>query len=115
MLDIFNKTLVTDQELEWEVVNPSIKRKIMTYSNDMMLVKVAFETGGIGDVHHHPHLQMSYVAEGVFEVQMGDEKRTLKAGDVFYAPTHVPHGVVCKEAGMLIDIFNPHREDFIKK
>lgn len=60
-MDIFNKTLITDEEVEWEIITPSIntpsiKRKIMTFSNDMMLVKAAFVTGGIGAVHHHPHL-----------------------------------------------------------
>jgi len=28
-------------------------------------------------------------------------------------PPHVVHGVVCLEAGMLIDSFNPARADFL--
>jgi len=39
----FNKTLVQDDELPWEIVNAKIKRKIMSYNEDLMLVKVAFE------------------------------------------------------------------------
>lgn len=50
---------------------------------------------------------------GIFEVEIGGEKRVLKAGDGFLAPSNVPHGVVCLESGVLIDVFTPMREDFI--
>lgn len=110
----FNKTLVSDDELPWEVVEPKIKRKIMSYSEDLMLVKVAFEKGGIGTTHKHPHLQISYVASGIFEITVGNENKTLKEGDVYFIPSDVLHGAVCIEDGLLIDVFNPMREDFVK-
>jgi quercetin dioxygenase-like cupin family protein len=28
-------------------------------------------------------------------------------------PSNVVHGCVCLEAGMLVDVFSPHREDFL--
>jgi quercetin dioxygenase-like cupin family protein len=37
----------------------------------------------------------------------------LRAGDSFYAPSNVWHGVVCEEAGKLVDAFSPMREDFV--
>ena len=109
----FNKTLVTDDELPWEVVDPKIKRKIMSYNEDIMLVKVAFEKGGIGTTHKHPHLQISYVASGAFEVTIGEESRLLQAGDVYFVPSNVLHGAVCHQEGVLIDVFSPLREDFL--
>lgn len=109
----FNKTLVTDDELPWEIVDPKIKRKIMSYNNDLMLVKVAFVQGGVGAVHKHPHLQISYVASGAFEVTIGGESKVLKEGDVYFVPSDVLHGAVCLEDGVLIDVFNPMRKDFV--
>ncbi|HEY1055309.1 MAG TPA: cupin domain-containing protein [Emticicia sp.] len=106
--------MVEDHELPWEVVNDKIKRKIMSYSKDLMLVKVAFEKGGIGATHKHPHLQISYIASGVFEITINDESKTLKEGDVYFVPSDVLHGAVCIEDGVLIDVFNPMREDFIQ-
>lgn len=108
-----NKTLIEDNEVEWEVIDESCKRKIMTYDDNLMLVKVSFEKGGVGALHHHPHLQLSYVAEGAFEVAIGDEKKVLKTGDVFFVPTEEIHGVTCLEKGLLIDVFNPARKDFL--
>jgi quercetin dioxygenase-like cupin family protein len=110
----FEKTLVQDDELPWEQIDPKIKRKIMSYSPALMLVKVAFENGGVGAMHQHPHLQMSYVASGAFEVTIGQESKILKGGDVYFVPSDELHGAVCLESGVLIDVFNPMREDFIQ-
>lgn len=112
--DLTNKTLIADKDIDWEDLGAGVKRKIMAYDENLMLVKVDFEKDAIGSVHNHPHLQLSYVAKGSFEVSIGDEKKILNEGDVFFAPTLVYHGVRCLEAGRLIDVFNPHREDFLK-
>lgn len=112
--DLTNKALIADQDIDWEELGAGVKRKIMAYNDDLMLVKVAFEKDAIGAIHNHPHLQMSYVAKGSFEVTMANVKKILRVGDVFFAPSNVFHGVICLEAGLLIDIFNPHREDFLK-
>ena len=45
---------------------------------------------------------------------IGGEVKTLKAGDSFYVAPHVLHGAVCIETGILIDVFSPIREDFMK-
>lgn len=113
MQSVFEKTLVEDNELPWEVVGDKIKRKIMSYSKDLMLVKVAFKKGGIGAVHKHPHLQISYIASGAFEITINGETKLLKEGDVYFVPSDILHGAVCVEDGVLVDVFNPMREDFI--
>lgn len=110
----FNKTLVEDDDLPWEIVDAKIKRKIMSYNEDLMLVKVAFLQGGIGQMHKHPHLQISYIAGGIFEITIDDKVKILKNGDVYFVPSNVLHGAICLEEGILIDVFNPMREDFVK-
>lgn len=87
----------------------------MTYSEQIMLVLVSFEKGAIGMLHKHYHVQISKVERGVFEVEIDSQKYLLKAGDVFYIPPNIMHGVVCLEAGELMDVFSPMREDFITK
>lgn len=112
-MNIFEKTLVTDSELAWEDLGGGLRRKIMSYDNDLMLVKVAFEKGGVGAIHSHPHKQMSYIAKGKFEVTIGENKKLLSEGDVYFAPSGLSHGVICLEEGLLVDVFNPMREDLI--
>ena len=111
--DLTNKTLIEDNDIDWDDLGAGVKRKVMPFDDNLMLVKVSFQKGSIGTIHNHPHLQLSYVAEGSFEVTMGDDQKILNEGDVFFAPSNIFHGVVCLETGLLIDIFNPHREDFL--
>lgn len=102
-----------DSDFSWEDLGDGVKRKIMSYTDELMLVKVAFETGSIGSLHSHFQTQMSYVESGAFEITLGDIKQVVKTGDTYYIPPDVVHGAVCLEKGILIDIFTPHREDFV--
>ena len=108
------KLFIADNDVEWQVMAPGVKRKIMAYDDRLMLVRVEFEKGGVGTLHDHPHSQITHVESGAFEVEISGEKQVLKAGDVFYVPPHAIHGAVCLEDGVLIDVFSPMREDFIK-
>ena len=103
-----------NDDIPWEEVAPGVKRQIMGYDDKIMLVKVVFDKGGIGQAHQHYHSQVTYVVSGAFELTVGDETKTLKGGDSFYIPPNALHGAVCLEEGMLIDVFSPYREDFLK-
>ena len=107
-----NKYIMSN-ELEWDEVAPGMKRKIMGYDDEIMMVKVKFDKGGIGQRHAHIHSQTTYVVSGSFEVVIGAEKKILNEGDGFYVPPNIEHGAVCLEAGILIDVFNPIRADFM--
>ena len=91
-----------------------VKRKILAYENALMAVEVGFDDGAVGEPHAHPHVQVSYVLEGEFEVTVGENIGILKKGDSFSVPENVRHGVVCISKGVLLDFFTPMREDFIK-
>lgn len=106
-------TLVEDKDVEWLDLGGGIKRKVMAYDDQMMVVKVAFEAGGIGAMHSHPHTQASYVASGKFDITIDGNTKTLKEGDVYFVPSDLVHGAVCLEDGELIDVFHPLREDFL--
>lgn len=103
-----------EQDIPWEDVGNGITRQIFGYDEKVMLVKAKFVKGGVGTVHQHPHSQVTYVDSGVFEMTIGDVKKIIRKGDGYYVPPNVLHGCVCLEAGMLIDSFSPHREDFLK-
>lgn len=99
---------------DWETVAPGVERKILGYDAALMMVGVKFQNGAIGAMHHHPHRQVSYVAAGRFEVVVDGQTRTLSTGDSFFVPPEAVHGVVALSEGVLIDVFAPAREDFIK-
>lgn len=109
------KVFIENKDIPWEDMGNGVKRKIMSYDERLMVVKVAFEKEGEGSVHKHHHSQITHIESGVFEVEIAGEKKILSAGDGFYIPPNVLHGAVCKEAGVLIDVFSPMREDFVEE
>lgn len=102
-----------EKELKWEEPAPGIRRQIMGYDGQLMMVKVEFEKGAVGTVHTHYHSQATYVASGKFELTIGERKANLSVGDGYYVKPDEPHGCVCLEAGVLIDAFSPVRADFL--
>lgn len=108
-------TFFIDDETPWEAVGEGVKRKIMTWSDDLMMVCVHFAKGAIGTPHHHEiHDQIAYVACGSFKVTIEGVERVLKTGDAYRAVKHETHGVVSLEDNsVLIDTFSPKRGDFL--
>ena len=79
-----------------------------------MTVQFEFAEGAIGYLHTHPHEQVGYVVKGRFEATLAGEKTIIEAGDTYYVPSGVEHGVIALEEGILIDVFTPQREDFLE-
>ena len=110
---IESKSFFYDSSSAWEEVWPGITRKVIGYDDRLMLVKVKFMKGTVAPSHCHPHSQSSYIESGRFEATIGDDKKVLDAGDGFYVSPDVTHSVIALEAGVVVDAFSPHREDFL--
>jgi quercetin dioxygenase-like cupin family protein len=106
-------SFVRGAECAWETVGAGVRRQVLGHLDDLMIVRVDFDAGGVGAVHSHPHRQVTYVVSGRFEVTLGAEITIVGAGDTFAVAGDVPHGVRSLEAGTLIDTFTPARADFL--
>ena len=104
---------VYNKEVTPTPCEPGVSRKVLTYSDELMMCEITFEKGAKGNFHQHEHLQITYIAEGSFEFTIGDETKIVSNGDSVYMPSNVRHGVTCLEAGKLVDVFNPMRKEFI--
>ena len=98
----------------WQDAGGGAVRQVLGYNNDIMMVKVKFDKGDVGAMHSHPHSQVTYVAAGKFEFTIGGVTKVVVAGDALYQQPNVEHGCVCLEDGLLIDCFNPMRDNFIQ-
>ena len=90
-----------------------VTRKVLAHSENLMVCELHYEKGAIGALHSHPHTQITYVVSGAFAFTIDGETRTVRAGDTMLKEDGVPHGCTCLEAGVLLDIFTPMREDFV--
>jgi quercetin dioxygenase-like cupin family protein len=92
---------------------PGVRRSILVHRPEMMMVRVEFEAGAVGALHHHPHVQSSYVESGSFDVTIDGRTERLPTGGAFIVAPNLVHGVVALEPGVLIDVFTPRREEFL--
>jgi len=101
--------------LPWEDLKNGLQRQLFGYDDKVMMLKIKFATGAAGSLHRHPHSQVTYIESGVFDMTIDNVTKRLSTGDGYYVQPGLEHGIVCIEAGMLVDVFSPHREDFLSK
>ncbi len=97
----------------WTEVAPGNRRAVLAQRPELMLVAFSFDKGAMGALHSHPHSQVSYVAEGSFDVTIDGVTTRLSAGGNYVVAPNLVHGVVALEKGLLIDAFTPRRDDFL--
>lgn len=108
------------QHLDWstipvERINDSITRQ-MFYGDRLMVCRLVLAANTVTPVHTHLHEQITLVERGRADFFVEGEKRTATAGDVLLFPSNIQHGAtMLDEEVVLIDIFSPPREDFLKK
>ncbi len=100
-------------EITSEVAADGVLRKVLSYNDQLMCVENTFAKDAIGALHSHPHTQITYVVSGEFEFTIGEETKVVKAGDSLLKEDGIVHGCRCLASGILLDIFNPKRDDFV--
>lgn len=90
-----------------------VTRRVLSYSEDLMMCEITFKKGAEGNIHSHPHLQITYIVKGSFLFTIDGETRQVKAGDSLLMPSGSVHGTVALEDSILVDVFSPMREDFL--
>jgi quercetin dioxygenase-like cupin family protein len=105
--------MASDKTNVWVEAGEGVRRRILAHTPEAMTVEVEFQSGALGDPHSHAHVQTIFCAAGTFRFTVGDEEKTISAGDSLIIPSNVTHGCVALEAGKLIDSFTPRRDDFL--
>ena len=98
-----------------ESVGEGVARQLFGYDDSILMARVEFEVGAVGDIHSHTHSQVSYVESGEFDFFIDGVETRLGPGDSFYIAPNLDHGAVCRDAGVLLDVFSPVRDDFLEE
>ena len=108
-----NELFAEASDAGWIETGPGTRRRVRLSLPEMMVVEFDFKAGGVGALHHHPHIQSSYIVRGAFDVTIDGQTRRLTAGGGYIVPPNLVHGVVALEDGLLVDVFTPRRDDFL--
>jgi quercetin dioxygenase-like cupin family protein len=104
-------------DMPLEELSPTISRKLVT-GERMMLAHVYLKKGALVPKHQHENEQLAYILEGALHFRIGDdlsEEVTVRAGEVLYIPSHVPHEATALEDTLDVDVFSPPRADWLAK
>lgn len=91
---------------------PGIYRHTLVHNDQVMLVYFDLRKDANLPMHSHPHTQMGYVVKGKLDFYIYGKTYQLKAGDSYFAPSNAEHGAKVIENCIVIDVFNPAREDY---
>ncbi len=88
------------------------KRRVLGYTDEMMLVHYSLNAGEEGSPHNHEDtVQASFVIEGCLEL-LGEYSATIKAGDSYLIPPGTVHGVRATEPCKVLDVFSPPLDQY---
>jgi quercetin dioxygenase-like cupin family protein len=94
---------------------PGLRRQVMTFTDNMMLVRHRMEKGWVGAKHQHPHEQMVYILSGKIQFESPDGTFVVGPGDSFIVRGNIDHQASALEDSEVLDIFTPYREDYAPK
>lgn len=106
------------EDIDRERVTDDIARKLFT-GDRMMLAQVFLEKGAIVPKHSHENEQLTWIVEGALKFWIGNEgepgyeERIVRAGEVMYIPSNVPHKAEALEDTFDVDVFSPPRQDWL--
>jgi quercetin dioxygenase-like cupin family protein len=99
-------------EVKTEVMNPNVKRKVIT-GEKAMVAQVFIIKGGVVPEHRHESEQLTYIMEGALEFELEGRTVVVRKGEVLHIPSNVPHRAVALEDTLDLDIFSPIRLDWL--
>jgi quercetin dioxygenase-like cupin family protein len=99
-------------KVEAEQITDKITRRTVS-GEQGMLVHWTIKKGAHAAAHKHPHEQIVWMISGRMDFRIGNEKRSMVAGDTAIVPGGVEHEGHFPEDTVVIDFFAPPREDFL--
>jgi quercetin dioxygenase-like cupin family protein len=92
-------------------------RKVLVYSENLMLMYAEAMPDGPPLSHSHPNEQLGFVIQGTVELTASGETVILRAGSSYLLEPDEHHIMRClgDEKVIILDTFHPHREDYLPK
>ncbi len=87
--------------------------ELLSYGKKSMITKMNYKPDDNVPFHNHPNEQAGYVISGKIRLQFESYDEILQHGDTYVIPENVDHSLEVIEAGEVIDVFTPPRDDYL--
>jgi quercetin dioxygenase-like cupin family protein len=86
---------------------------VLAIGEKSMVTKMLYKITDNVPTHSHPNEQNGYVVSGKYILKFQDFDEILESGDSYSIPANVEHSLQILEAGEVVDVFTPIREDYL--
>ncbi len=86
---------------------------VLSIGNDSMVTKMLYKSRDKVPFHTHPNEQSGYVISGKYILHFDGQEYELSSGDSYSIPANIEHSVEIVEAGEVLDVFTPIRQDYL--
>jgi len=96
-----------------EELSPAIGRQVV-HTENMTIAKITLGAGAHVPRHEHVHEQVANVLEGRCRFVVGGEEQVVSAGESVFIASGVPHEVEALTDAIVLDVFSPLRDDWVR-
>lgn len=86
---------------------------VLSHGPDSMVTRMHYKASDEIPFHKHPNEQSGYILSGKYRVRFLEFDEALGPGDSYTIPRNVEHRLEIIEAGQVVDVFTPPREDYL--
>lgn len=86
---------------------------VLAVGQKSMVTRMNYKVGDNVPLHSHPNEQSGYVISGKYRIIYQHINEILNPGDSYSIPEDVLHSWDVIEAGEVIDVFTPLRQDYL--
>ena len=102
------------EKIEVEKLSNTITRQMLS-GGHATVARIFLARGAYVPRHAHPSEQFSLILSGALKFIFDDAEVVVRAGEIVFIPSNVPHAAEALEDTVDLDIFSPRREDWIRK
>jgi quercetin dioxygenase-like cupin family protein len=96
-----------------EQLSAGIGRRMLN-GEAMTLAQITLGAGAVVPEHAHPNEQIATVLSGRLRFVIGGDECEVGSGESVLIPSGVSHRVDALEESVVLDVFAPRREDWIR-
>ena len=96
-----------------EQMNADLSRQVI-HGQNVTIARLELRKGGAVPEHSHMNEQVSMVQTGAIKFVSNGREHIVRAGECLTIPPNVPHSVNVLEDSVVVDVFSPAREDWIR-
>ena len=86
---------------------------VLSIGIDTMVTKMIYKPTDNVPFHNHPNEQSGYIISGKYNLKLNGQEYLLSSGDAYSIPANIEHSFEIIEAGEVIDVFSPIRQDYL--